>query len=260
MDVKIMVAAHKEFPMPKERELYLPVLVGAKRNYKPGIDYQRDDDGENISEKNPNYNELTAIYWAWKNLNVDAVGLVHYRRFLSKKRKRDLESILNKQEVEELLAKTPIILPKKRKYYIETNYSHYVHAHHQEPIDVTRKVIVDKYPEYLDAFDQMMKRTSAHMFNMFVMKKELFDEYAMWLFDILGEVEKHIDISEYSVQEARVFGYLAERLMDVWILTNGFNYTEVNWVQIGKKDTLKKLVNFLKRKFLKNSAKITHFE
>lgn len=153
MDVKIMVAAHKEFPMPKERELYLPVLVGAKKNYKPGIDYQRDDDGENISEKNPNYNELTAIYWAWKNLNVDAVGLVHYRRFLSKKRKRDLESILNKQDVEELLAKTPIILPKKRKYYIETNYSHYVHAHHQEPIDVTRKVIVDKYPEYLDAFD-----------------------------------------------------------------------------------------------------------
>ncbi|KZX38807.1 DUF4422 domain-containing protein, partial [Pediococcus acidilactici] len=231
MDVKIMVAAHKEFPMPKERELYLPVLVGAKKNYKPGIDYQRDDDGENISEKNPNYNELTAIYWAWKNLNVDAVGLVHYRRFLSKKRKRDLESILNKQDVEELLAKTPIILPKKRKYYIETNYSHYVHAHHQEPIDVTRKVIVDKYPEYLDAFDQMMKRTSAHMFNMFVMKKELFDEYAMWLFDILGEVEKQIDISEYSVQEARVFGYLAERLMDVWILTNGFNYTEVNWIQ-----------------------------
>lgn len=260
MDVKIMVAAHKEFPMPKERELYLPVLVGAKRNYKPGIDYQRDDDGENISEKNPNYNELTAIYWAWKNLDADAVGLVHYRRFLSKKRKRDLENILNKREVEELLAKTPIILPKKRKYYIETNYSHYIHAHHQEPIDVTRKVIVDKYPEYLDAFDQMMKRTSAHMFNMFVMKKELFDEYASWLFDILTQVEKQIDISEYSVQEARVFGYLAERLMDVWILTNHFKYTEVNWIQLGKKDTLRKLVNFLKRKFFKKSKKITHFE
>lgn len=255
-----MVAAHKEFPMPKERELYLPVLVGAKRNYKPGIDYQRDDDGENISEKNPNYNELTAIYWAWKNLDADAVGLVHYRRFLSKKRKRDLENILNKREVEELLAKTPIILPKKRKYYIETNYSHYIHAHHQEPIDVTRKVIVDKYPEYLDAFDQMMKRTSAHMFNMFVMKKELFDEYASWLFDILTQVEKQIDISEYSVQEARVFGYLAERLMDVWILTNHFKYTEVNWIQLGKKDTLRKLVNFLKRKFFKKSKKITHFE
>lgn len=255
-----MVAAHKEFPMPKERELYLPVLVGAKRNYKPGIDYQRDDDGENISEKNPNYNELTAIYWAWKNLDADAVGLVHYRRFLSKKRKSDLENILNKREVEELLAKTPIILPKKRKYYIETNYSHYIHAHHQEPIDVTRKVIVDKYPEYLDAFDQMMKRTSAHMFNMFVMKKELFNEYASWLFDILTQVEKQIDISEYSVQEARVFGYLAERLMDVWILTNHFKYTEVNWIQLGKKDTLRKLVNFLKRKFFKKSKKITHFE
>lgn len=121
-------------------------------------------------------------------------------------------------------------------------------------------MIVDKYPEYLDAFDQMMKRTSAHMFNMFVMKKELFNEYASWLFDILTQVEKQIDISEYSVQEARVFGYLAERLMDVWILTNHFKYTEVNWIQLGKKDTLRKLVNFLKRKFFKKSKKITHFE
>ena len=259
MDVKIMVAAHKEFPMPKERGLYLPVLVGAKRNYKTGIDYQRDDDGENISDKNPNYNELTAIYWAWKNLDADAVGLVHYRRFLSKKRKRNLEDILNKQEVEELLAKAPIILPKKRKYYIETNYSHYIHAHHQEPIDVTRRVIIDKYPEYLDAFDQMMKRTSAHMFNMFVMKKELFDEYATWLFDILTEVEKQIDISEYSVQEARVFGYLAERLMDVWILTNHFKYTEVNWIQLGDRKIMAKIFYFLKRKFMRDSNKVTHF-
>lgn len=254
-----MVAAHKEFPMPKERELYLPVLVGAKRNYKPGINYQRDDDGENISEKNPNYNELTAIYWAWKNLDADAVGLVHYRRFLSKKRKRNLENIINKQEVEELLAKTPIILPKKRKYYIETNYSHYIHAHHQEPIDVTREVIADRCPEYLDAFDQMMKRTSAHMFNMFVMKKGLFDKYASWLFGILTQVEKKIDISEYSVQEARVFGYLAERLMDVWILTNGFNYTEVNWIQLGDREIMAKIFYFMKRKFLKNRDVKTHF-
>lgn len=210
-------------------------------------------------KKNPNYNELTAIYWAWKNLDADAVGLVHYRRFLSKKRKRNLENIINKQEVEELLAKTPIILPKKRKYYIETNYSHYIHAHHQEPIDVTREVIADRCPEYLDAFDQMMKRTSAHMFNMFVMKKGLFDKYASWLFGILTQVEKKIDISEYSVQEARVFGYLAERLMDVWILTNGFNYTEVNWIQLGDREIMAKIFYFMKRKFLKNRDVKTHF-
>ena len=85
MKIKILVAAHKKFPMP-EVEGYLPVLVGAKKNYKPDIPYQRDDEGENISEKNPNYNELTAIYWAWKNLkDVDAVGLVHYRRLFLKK-------------------------------------------------------------------------------------------------------------------------------------------------------------------------------
>lgn len=80
-NIQILVAAHKEFPMPKSKG-YMQILVGSQKNYKSGITYQRDDEGENISEKNPNYNELTAIYWAWKNLkDVDAVGLVHYRRF-----------------------------------------------------------------------------------------------------------------------------------------------------------------------------------
>lgn len=83
MKIQILVAAHKKFPMPTAAG-YLPVLVGAKKNYKADIPYQRDDEGDNISEKNPNYNELTAIYWAWKNLkDVDAVGLVHYRRLFS---------------------------------------------------------------------------------------------------------------------------------------------------------------------------------
>lgn len=168
-----MVAAHKKFSMPKNRDLYLPILVGAINNYKPGIIYQRDDDGTNISNKNPNYNELTAFYWAWKNLDVDVVGLVHYRRFLSLRRKRSIDNILNKTEVEKLLTKASIILPKKRKYYIETNYSHYIHAHHKEPLDVARKVIKEKCPDYTEYFDEVMKSRSAHMFNMFIMKKNV---------------------------------------------------------------------------------------
>lgn len=259
MNVKIMVAAHKEFPMPKERELYLPVLVGAKRNYKPGIDYQRDDDGENISEKNPNYNELTAIYWAWKNLDSDVVGLVHYRRFFSEGGKRDIDNILNRKQVEQLLNKAPIIVPKRRRYFIESNYSHYVHAHPQAPLDATRDVIAKYYPRYLEDFDQVMRRTSAHMFNMFIMRKGEFDQYSEWLFDVLFKVENRIDISEYSGQDARVFGFLAERLMDVWLLTNKKNFVESNWIQLGKRQIFLKAVNFLKRKFFKNSSSRTHF-
>jgi hypothetical protein len=220
MKIKVMVAAHKEFPMPENKDLYMPVLVGATKNYKEGIDYQRDDEGKNISLKNPNFNELTAVYWAWKNLDADAIGLVHYRRLFSKGGKRELDNILNKEQIEQLLDKAPIVVPKKRKYYIETNYSHYVHAHPKEPLEATRDVIAENYPSYLDAFDQVMHKTSAHMFNMFIMKKKEFNQYSEWLFDVLFKVEERIDISRYSVQDARVFGFLAERLMDVWIVSN----------------------------------------
>lgn len=254
-----MVATHKEFPMPENRNLYMPVLVGATKNYKEGIDYQRDDEGENISSKNPNFNELTAIYWAWKNLDADAIGLVHYRRLFSKGGKRELDNILNKKQIEQLLGKAPIIVPKKRKYYIESNYSHYVHAHPKEPLDVTRNVISENYPLYLDAFDQVMHKTSAHMFNMFIMRKKEFNQYSEWLFDVLFKVEDKIDISEYSVQDARVFGFLAERLMDVWITANKNKFVESRWIQIGDRKIFSKIFNLLKRKFLKSSIKRTHF-
>lgn len=254
-----MVAAHKEFPMPENKDLYMPVLVGATKNYKEGIDYQRDDEGENISSKNPNFNELTAVYWAWKNLDADAIGLVHYRRLFSKGGKRELDNILNKKQIEQLLDKAPIILPKKRKYYIESNYSHYVHAHPEEPLDVTRDVIAENYPRYLNAFDQVMHKTSAHMFNMFIMKKKEFNQYSEWLFDVLFKVEDRIDISEYSVQDARVFGFLAERLMDIWLLTNEKKYTETNWIQLGDRKLITKIFNLLKRKFFVTSNKRTHF-
>ncbi|MCH4015485.1 MAG: DUF4422 domain-containing protein [Pediococcus pentosaceus] len=259
MKIKVMVAAHKEFPMPENKDLYMPVLVGATKNYKEGIDYQRDDEGKNISLKNPNFNELTAVYWAWKNLDADAIGLVHYRRLFSKGGKRELDNILNKEQIEQLLDKAPIVVPKKRKYYIETNYSHYVHAHPKEPLEATRDVIAENYPSYLDAFDQVMHKTSAHMFNMFIMKKKEFNQYSEWLFDVLFKVEERIDISRYSVQDARVFGFLAERLMDVWIVSNEKSIVESGWIQLGDKKTLLKVFNLLKRKFLKNSKKKTHF-
>lgn len=243
-----MVAAHKQFPMPK-KDGYMPVLVGAVRNYRPEINYQRDDDGENISVKNPNYNELTAVYWAWKNLkDVDAVGLVHYRRFFFDSKPYSLKNVTSIKKVNQLLQKYDVILPKKRNYYIETNYSHYIHAHHKEPLDRTREVIAKEYPQYLSSFDKVMRKREAHMFNMFVMRKDAFNSYCCFMFSILSRVENQIDISEYSVQEARVFGYISELLMDVWLDTNSFTYVEVPWGQIGGKNTLKKGFSLIKRK------------
>lgn len=243
-----MVAAHKKFPMPHKKG-YLPILVGAVRNYKPGIEYQRDDEGENISAKNPNYNELTAVYWAWKNLkDVDAVGLVHYRRYLFDKKPYTLDNVISIQKIEQLLSRYDVLLPKQRNYYIETNYSHYVHAHHEEPLNETRKIIANRYPQYLNSFDKVMKKRGAHMFNMFIMRKDAFNSYCNFMFSVLDKVEKQIDISEYSVQEARVFGYISELLMDVWLKTNVFTYVELPWGQIGGKSTIIKAISLIKRK------------
>ena len=150
-----------------------------------------------------------------------------------------------------------MILPTKRHYYIETNYSHYVHAHKQEPLDVTRIIIKQYYPEYLGSFDKIMKKRSAHMFNMFIMKKKNFDDYCTWLFSVLGRLEENIDISEYSVQEKRVFGYISELLMDVWIEQNNVRYTENKWGQLGKRYLIKKAYSFIMRKLGRNEN--THF-
>lgn len=244
----IMVAAHKKFPMP-HAEGYLPILVGAAKNYKPGIKYQRDDEGENISSKNPNYNELTAVYWAWKNLkDVDAIGLVHYRRLFFDAKPYTLSNVLSIKRIEELLIQYDVILPKKRNYYIETNYSHYVHAHHKEPLNKTRDIIAQYYPNYLLNYDNIMHRTKAHMFNMFIMKKQAFDSYCQFIFGVLEKLEKEVDISDYSVQEARVYGYISELLMDVWLETNNVKATEVKWEQLGGKKNFQKAVSLVERK------------
>jgi hypothetical protein len=140
------------------------------------------------------------------------------------------------------------VLPKKRDYYIESNYSHYVHAHHKEPLNLTRKIIEQDYPTYLNAFDQVMQRKSAHMFNMFIMKKRPFNEYCQWLFDILAKVEQNLDISDYNQYETRVYGFISERLLDVWLAVNHqYRTTEVNFVYMEKQNWLIKGGNFLKR-------------
>lgn len=245
------MATHKITAMPQNKDLYMPILVGATKNFRDGITFQRDDEGNNISDKNSSYNELTALYWAWKNLNnVDIIGLVQYRRYFFKKfRNRKLNNVLDKCDIIHLMKDSDVILPKMRHYYIETNYSHYIHAHHQVPLDETRRIIISLYPSYLVSFDKVMSKRSAHMFNMFIMKKKYFNEYCEWLFDILEHVENSIDINNYSKQERRVFGYLAELLMDVWIYKNKVKFKEVSWYQIGKKHFLKKIFYFVLRKF-----------
>lgn len=246
--IKIMVAMHKEYRKPQQG-MYLPVQVG-KEIAKTDLHIQGDNEGMHISGKNRNYCELTALYWAWKNLEADYIGLVHYRRYFSLiRRKNKWESILNEGQAKIILKETPVILPEKRNYFIETNESQYLHAHHAEGWREMCRIIRQDYPQYIPALEEMRKSTKGHRFNMFIMKRNYFDAYCEWLFDILTKIEKNIDISEYSASEARVFGYLSERMLDVWLVTNHISYREVNVIFMEKQDWFIKGISFLRRKF-----------
>lgn len=249
MNAKIIVATHKAYWMPDD-SIYLPVQVGAEGKILD-LGYVKDNTGDNISSKNKYYCELTGLYWAWKNLNADYIGLVHYRRHFcipgakgNKKRR-----VLSGLQLEELLEKNDVLLPKQRNYFIETNYSQYAHAHHAKDLDTTRKILEEKYPDYLKAYDESMKQTKGHRFNMFIMKKDIFDAYCEWLFDVLFELEERLDISSYSENDARVFGFVSERLLDVWIRTNHVAYRDIPYVFMEKQNWVVKGMKFLGRKF-----------
>lgn len=251
-NIKIIVATHKKYKMP-EGEMYIPVQVGTEG--KEELGYQKDNEGDNISYKNSYFCELTGLYWAWKNLNADYIGLSHYRRHFtnSKRIPKDEESkfeiLLNKEQVEKILETTDIILPKKRNYYIENLYDHYKHTMYIEPLDETRKIIEEQCPEYLTEFDKLHKRTSAHMFNMFVMKKEYLEQYCDWLFKILFELEKRVEPKQYDSFHARYLGRISELLLDVWINTNNLKYEEVKVMDMQNVNWLKKGFSFILAKF-----------
>lgn len=209
MTITIIVATHKVYEMPEDR-MYLPVFVGATG--KADIGYQRDDEGENISLLNPYYCELTGMYWAWKNLKSDYIGLVHYRRLFTMG-----GHILTESDITPCLGKIKIFIPRKRKYYIETLKTHYEHTHYSEHLTVTKGIIEKRYPEYQSAYDKAVNRCWGYMFNMVIMHKEFLDDYCEWLFNILADVFSQIDTSSYSSFEKRYIGRISELLFNVWL-------------------------------------------
>lgn len=251
MNIKIIVAAHKPYFMPDD-DMYLPLQVGSFE--KEGIGFARDDTGDNISEKNPRFCELTGIYWAWKNLDCDYIGLSHYRRHFCFKKKGDVnKSILKKDELTPLLSKCDVVLPKKRNYIIESLYSHYSNTHSEAHLKAFKSVLNDLCPEYLDEFEALKKRRSGHMFNMFIMKKNLADSYFSFIFPVLFELEKRVDIEKESDFNKRMFGRISELMLDMWLRKNNISYKEIPFIYTEKINLPLKIKKFLMAKFFKKS-------
>lgn len=252
MNIKIIVAAHKVAKVP-QNPIYFPVQVGAYG--KESIGFVRDDSSDNISEKNPYYCELTGVYWAWRNLDCDVIGLVHYRRYFGHNNKDDFYAgVLTGQEIENLLSEYDVILAKPRNYYIESIKTHF-HNHLKVFTDIDyisylEKTLLTLYPEYFESYKRCFSRTKAHMCNMFIMRKDEFDKYCEWLFTILEYMELHHGEFTSSEQMPRIYGFVSELLLDVYVDKNHLNYYEQKVIEMDTQSFFVKSFNFCKRKFL----------
>lgn len=202
----LYAVTHKSINIIPERVL---IGVGKNRNLTNVSVY--DNTGINISKKNANYCELTALFWVWKNDNSDIVGLEHYRRqFVIN------GSLATKKELVTLLNNYDIIVPK-RANLPSSIYHDYVHKHSEEELILTEKYIKNKCPSYLKSFEQMKYENKIRLCNMFVAKKWVINEYCKWLFDILFGIEEFVNLDSRSDYNKRVFGFLSERLFNVYL-------------------------------------------
>ena len=243
MRTVIAIALHKPCAVP-DAPPYLPVQAGAALS--PPLGHQRDDAGVHISPRNPLYCELTVHYWLWKNVAADAYGLCHYRRFFTLHPRRGMAGILTEAEAEQLLQTADVLVPRMRPYLIETNRSHYAHAHRASDLDALRDVLARLHPDYLPAFDRVMRRRRGRRFNMCIMRREAFQAYSAWLFALLFALEEHLAGEDIP---PRTMGYLAERLLDVWLEKEKPRIRQLPVLHTEGENWPRKITGFLRRKF-----------
>lgn len=242
MNVKIFVACHNQLPI-IQGDILEPIQVG-KALSKLDLGILSDNTGDNISELNPYFCELTALYWVWKNCqNLDYVGLYHYRRFFSiPDIKSELELLIyrtkfwlngyshkyyyhflqknplcNSSEfIKSSLDQYDLLLPKK--YFLDESIrSDYKNKHFYEDLEEVRSILYVEYEKFIPYFDLVFSRSYLYPFNMFIMKQKYFNEYCEWLFDVLFKLEKRINYKCRNSYQQRVFGFIAERLFNVFI-------------------------------------------
>lgn len=240
--VKLFIVTHKENPV-LSNKLLIPIQVGT--NDVITATMLRDNTLDNITDKNSNYCELTASYWIWKNIKeADYVGICHYRRYFNfynpfynlkpsaqkkinnanfketKTFRSGSEKMQNK--IVTILKKYDIILSRPYKFKNTTLSENFCADHRHQDWTMTKKIIVEKYPEYKESIiEHLDQGTLFHIGNMMICSKEKFDDYHTWLFSILFELEAKIEIPKDQYQ-ARVFGFISERLINLYVYHNKF--------------------------------------
>ena len=238
MKTNLFVAAHKP-GWPSLPEGYTVIQAGAALHDHLPQAGAWDDAGENISQKNPNYCELTALWWVAHHAEDDILGLAHYRRLfdfapcsnplLDHYRRTanapDLQAMLQTGGVPDLLDGCEILLPRAQ-YFNEGLATQYRLAHRAEDFDAMEEAFRANHPEDMEVFHRVMQGHRQYGYNMLVARRDLFCVYADWLFTILDDVAERITVSTDSYQ-ARVFGFLSERLMSVFVETQHLRVREL---------------------------------
>jgi hypothetical protein len=237
MNVKVLVCCHKQ-DVKETNPPYYPIHVGKSiSNIDLGI--PGDNVGDNISYKNPSYCELTGMYWAWKNLKgVDVIGLCHYRRYFdfynqgSKGHPYAMFSTADFSSIkrnipDEIINKSIngyVVCPKSK--HVLSVEMDYCCCHISDDFRTLKTIFKStQSPEMIKAFYEVMNGCTLINYNMFLMNWNDFDRYCSWLFELLEKVERTIDITHYNPVQKRIFGYMAERLFNVWLYAEKRNQT-----------------------------------
>lgn len=209
----VYIAVHKKTAV-VSRPGYLPLQVGAEG--APPLFSLRDDTGLHISPKNPHYCELTGLFWVWHNTRDPYKGLVHYRRYFTCR-----GHILTEGEIREFLKDYDIILPRREPLREAAWQEFCLHSGHEKDLRLTRDAVGLVSRDMLPAFDAVMAGHSLHLYNMLIAPAEEFDAYCRWLFAVLTQVEQGVDLTDYTPYEQRLYGFLGERLLNVWVTHRG---------------------------------------
>lgn len=252
--MRVFIAAHKLFKTKPSYNEYVPINTGAA--FHPDLPYIRDNTGDNISLKNKSYCELTALYWAWKNTSDDISGLVHYRRYFVTWTGYVLKLLTGKnccflspKQIRQGLGKCDIIVSTishdwNKKMPIIDSFSI---SHNRRDMLAAREGISELFPEYLQTFDDViMTGELFYPANMFIARREILESYCAWLFPVLQYVEDRIDISAYDDYQKRVFGFISERLLYVWIRHNNLRVMERHVINTEDRSVFGMLFNLIK--------------
>lgn len=206
--VKILVAAHKADPNIRQDDVYMPIQVGKALHPELDLGFQGDDTGDNISEKNGSYCELTALYWAWKNLrDVDIIGLAHYRRYFAGDIKKYIPFV----------EKGGVVLPRPFHCRYD-NFTNLALLLTQEEAILSIDLLLNKLPDSKNIVKKYFWQSNKYsVFNMFLMRWNEFKEFCEFLFPYLEELEEKLQAHNYA-RLKRNIGYIAEALWGFWVM------------------------------------------